>query len=200
MNYLAHCFLSGPDEHLLVGNFIADHVKGKDLIGFPAAMAAGIVLHRKIDRYTDTHPVVKQSKKRLRPFFHKYSPVVADMYYDHFLAKSWNEYSEIPLAGYAQQVYSLLQANAQWLPERTKHMIRHMIAQDWLTIYASLDGMDSVLRGMATRTRFFSNMEEATGFLQVHYSFFEKEFKLFFPDLIAYVNEQPESNAAIGKP
>ena len=85
MNYLAHLYLSGNDDELKLGNFIGDSVRGSDLSMYPPRVQDGIILHRGIDRYTDSHHVVMKSKLRLRPKYHKYAPVIVDMFYDHFL-------------------------------------------------------------------------------------------------------------------
>ena len=84
MNFLAHLYLSGNDEPLMVGNFIADHIRGYDWKAFPQQIQNGILLHRFIDEYTDNHPIVEQSKALMRNTFHKYTPVISDIYFDHF--------------------------------------------------------------------------------------------------------------------
>lgn len=96
MNYLAHIYLSGEDDQLKIGNFIADSVKGRKFIGFPHQVKNGIILHRAIDTYTDSHPVVKKSVHRLFPVYSHYSAVIVDILYDHFLAANWHEYSKTP--------------------------------------------------------------------------------------------------------
>ncbi len=83
MNYLAHLYLSGKSEELLIGNFIADSVKGAEIDKFSTEIKAGIVMHRLIDTYTDSHPIVSESKIRLREKYKKYSGVVVDIFYDH---------------------------------------------------------------------------------------------------------------------
>ena len=190
MNFLAHCFLSGPHEEVLIGNFIGDHVKGNKLMDYPEAVVAGIRLHRQIDSFTDSHPVVEQSKKRVRPRFRKYAPVIVDMYYDHLLARNWPLYSQIELKAYAAGVYKLLGQQKEILPERTLRMLPHFTRHDWLSGYASLDGLDNVLHGMARRTSFKSNMEQAAPFLELHYEEFGVEFQLFFPELQHFVMQQ----------
>ena len=72
MNLLAHIFLSGDADQLLIGNFIADFIKGNRFEHLEPEMIRGIYLHRFIDSYTDRHPLVKQSARRLQPKFGKY--------------------------------------------------------------------------------------------------------------------------------
>ena len=136
-----------------------------------------------IDAFTDSHPVVTESKKRLRPYFHKYSPVIVDVFYDHFLAKNWNEYHSQPLEEYVNDVYKLMKKNSNILPDKTKNMLPHMIQHNWLLGYAKLEGINRVLTGMSRRAKFDSKMDEATLFLEKDYSLYENEFEEFFPQL-----------------
>src|SRR5688572_7860936 len=106
MNYLAHLYLSGNDQQRMIGNFIADHVKGKAIHDFPEGIRDGIFLHRQIDQFTDSHPVVTESKIRLRGTFHKYAPVIVDVFYDHFLARDWTQYHHQSLEVFAEECYA----------------------------------------------------------------------------------------------
>ncbi|HKR04652.1 MAG TPA: acyl carrier protein phosphodiesterase [Bacteroidia bacterium] len=186
MNFLAHLYLSGNDENIMIGNFIADHVKGNHFSNYNEGIIKGIKLHRLIDAFTDSNLIVEKSKKRLRPYFHKYSPVIMDVFYDHFLAKNWNEYHSDSLEKYVDNVYSLLKRNESILPEKTKIMITYMIQYNWLKGYATLEGINRALTGMSRRAKFESKMNEATVFLEKDYGLYEKEFEEFFPQLKKY--------------
>ena len=105
MNFLAHLFLSDENPEIMVGNFIADMVKGNSFLGYPTTIGKGIRIHRNIDKFTDSHPIVQLSKKRLRPNYRKYAGVIVDMFYDHLLAVDWHTYSPIPLASFAEKAY-----------------------------------------------------------------------------------------------
>jgi acyl carrier protein phosphodiesterase len=186
MNYLAHFYLSGSDENLLLGNFIADAVKGKQLEAFSDELQRGIRMHREIDFYTDTHPVTSRSKDRLRAEFNHYSGVIVDIFYDHFLAKNWSEYSKEQLPEYSQRIYSLLELHAEKFPERPRHMLPFMKNHDWLMAYTQIEGIRRVLNGMSKRVKFESKMEFATDVLVKEYSFFEADFREFFPQLVLH--------------
>lgn len=188
MNFLAHLFLSGDDDELKVGNFIGDSVKGRDLSAYPTRVQDGIRLHRNIDSYTDTHHIVMKSKLRLRPKYHKYAPVIIDMFYDHFLASLWRDYSKITLEQFIQESYDLLNSKIDIMPERTQFMLPYMIKGNWLLGYKDLVGLDRSLTGMSKRSSFKSNMENATGDLEQDYEMYKQEFQAFFPDLIAFSN------------
>ncbi len=189
MNFLAHFYLSGTHEHLLLGNFIADAVKGKQLEAFSSELQQGIRMHREIDFYTDTHPVTSRSKARLREQFNHYSGVIVDIFYDHFLAKNWSEFSHEPLAAYSQRIYSLLEKNLEHFPERPRHMLPFMKAHDWLMAYTQVEGIRRVLSGMARRAKFESKMELAADALEREYELFEKDFRDFFPDLVEHTKK-----------
>lgn len=190
MNYLAHLFLSGKDEDLLFGNFIADGVKGRQIALFPAPILKGILLHRQIDQYTDTHPVVRQSLLRLRQRYRKYAGVILDIYFDHFLAANFDGYSEVPLPSFTKGAYRIIMQREELLPERVKVFLPHMIAHDWLLHYAHLEGVHRSLTGLSRRTTFVSGMETAAAELAANYDLYRGEFESFFPDLVSFVAEQ----------
>ncbi|MGJ5641154.1 ACP phosphodiesterase [Formosa sp. S-31] len=183
MNYLAHIYLSENLPLVSIGNFIADGIRGKSYTNYPKPIQTGILLHRHIDSYTDSHATVKQSTKKLHANYHHYSGVIVDIFYDHFLAKNWGSYCDIPLDIYAQNFYNLLEDQYDILPERTQNMLPYIKQGNWLVSYASLDGIAQVLSGMNRRTRFKSNMDQSITELQEYYSEFENEFTSFFEDL-----------------
>ncbi|MFD2244785.1 ACP phosphodiesterase [Pontibacter ruber] len=189
MNYLAHVFLSGDDEELLLGNFIADAVKGRQVEQYTAGVAKGIRLHRLIDAYTDAHPVVLQTKERLRPKYKKYAPVIADMYYDHFLASRFSNFSEETLEVYTSRIYTLINQQFDLLPERVQYFFPYMMRQNWLLSYAEIEGIAQALGGMSRRTTFTSGMETAAEELRKNYHRYGHEFDAFFPELRQYVEQ-----------
>ena len=184
MNFLAHIFLSGNNNASMIGNFIADSVKGKEILAYNSEIQEGIQFHRFIDHYTDTHPVISEGKKILSPYFGKYNSVVMDIYMDHFLAKDWLDYSNVPLTAFSDTKYKILNANKTILPERIQEMLPYMIKQDWLTNYAYFHGMEQVFKGMSRRASFVSHMEDATDILKLHYQAMQDCFDQFFPDLM----------------
>ena len=194
MNFLAHAHLSGDNDALLFGNFVADSVKGNELNRYHQDVKNGIVLHRKIDRFTDLHPVVSVSKDKIRQHFGLYSGIVVDIFYDHFLAANWNLFSPVELSEFSTGVYKILAKRFLLLPPRTLRILPFLIAQNWLSSYANLTDMKRVFYGMDRRTRFRSGMSGAVEVLQQNYKSLEKDFFLFYPELIKYVNKQPEKS------
>ncbi len=190
MNFLAHLYLSGKDPDLIVGNFIADMVKGRKINVYGPAIVQGIQLHRQIDRFTDAHPVFLQSKERLRKNYRLYAGVVVDMYYDHFLAKNWERYSALGLVDFVANGYAILEKRQAILPERARFVLPYMIGHNWLVNYADLDSLKHNFGGMARRTPYESGMEKAVDDLKRDYAKFESEFFTFFPAVVEYVKAQ----------
>jgi acyl carrier protein phosphodiesterase len=188
MNYLAHLYLSGDNHEIMIGNFIADHVKGRQIELFDSEIIKGIKLHRLIDEFTDSHKVVERSKIRLRSEFSKYAPVIVDVFYDHYLAVKWDQYHHEELTVYASNFYELLNRNNHRLPLRTQQMIEYMIPQNWLLNYKTVVGINKTLTGMSKRTKFESRMDEAAIYLDRYYAEFENEFNEYFEELRAYVS------------
>ena len=183
MNFLAHIYLSGENDLLKIGNFMADSIRGNQYLTYPNEIQKGVLLHRHIDSFTDFHPIYRKSKHRLHEKYGHYSGVIMDIMYDHFLAKNWNTFSEIPLEKYTASFYELLQKEESLLTERTKNMIPYMIAQNWLVSYASLEGLETILFQMDYRTKNRVNMPEAMKELKQFETEFESEFFAFFDEL-----------------
>ncbi|HEY9005947.1 acyl carrier protein phosphodiesterase [Ohtaekwangia sp.] len=184
MNFLAHLYLSGDDPEVMVGNFMGDFVKGRNLLQqFNTTVVKGIELHRTIDEFTDKHPIVKQSKDRLRTTYRHYAGVIVDVFYDHYLAKYWDQYHTALLPDFAEYAYNTIEGYDPILPDNLKRMLPYMIRGNWLVHYAQVEGIQRALTGMARRTPYESRMDEAAGDLRKYYADFKAEFELFFPQL-----------------
>ena len=186
MNFLAHIYLSGDDEGVTIGNFIADGIKGKQYQKYPKQIKKGILLHRGIDSYTDSHPVVRQSTRRLHENYGHYSGVIVDILYDHFLAKNWKDYHDTPLDEYVENFYDMLRNSYEILPTRIRRMMPYMISDNWLLSYKTVKGISRVLDQMNVRTKGVSKMNFAVLELEEFYTEFEDEFTSFFAELIDY--------------
>lgn len=186
MNYLAHIYLSGNNELVTIGNFMADSIKGSRFKNYEKDIQIGILLHRNIDTFTDAHKTVRLSTKKLHKNYSHYSGVIVDIFYDHFLAKNWSDYSAIPLQDYVHSFYNLLETYYQVLPLKIQTMMPYMIANNWLYNYGSIEGIAKVLKGMDSRTQNRSGMRHAVNELEAYYTDFEIEFTAFFEELIEF--------------
>ena len=180
LNFLAHIFLSNNDRFIQIGNFIADSVKGHRYENFPEKIKTGILLHRQIDWFTDNNEIVRNSKRRLDKKYGHYKGIIIDIFYDHFLAKNWLEYSEIPLQEFTHDFYKVLENNFEILPDNIQRLMPYLIKDDWLTNYANMEGIKKVLAGMNKRTHERSHMHLAMKDLEDNYEEFEQDFTSFF--------------------
>ena len=188
MNFLAHIYLSSDNDLIKIGNFMADGIRGKHFESYPSEIQKGIILHRAIDTFTDAHPVFRQSTKRLHKNYHHYAGVIVDVFYDHFLAKNWNTYSDEKLEDFVARFYQSLQDNHIILSERTKGMMPYMIEHNWLVSYRTVEGISRILTQMDQRTKNESKMRFAINELTEFYIEFENEFTEFFEELILFSN------------
>lgn len=188
MNYLAHLYLSCDDKDLLLGNYLADHIKNKEVSQYSEAIQKGIQLHRSIDSFTDNHLLVKQSSQRLHATQGKYAPVAVDILYDYLLATHWQRYSELSLQDFSNNTYGILKENIDVLPAKLATKTRSMIQHNWLVQYGKTEGLQFTLSKMDERTKFPSNFVNAFGVLQENIEEFSSEFNTFFPELKQHVS------------
>jgi acyl carrier protein phosphodiesterase len=190
LNFLAHLYLSQNNTNILIGNFIADHIRGNKYESFSKEIQQGIFLHRAIDTFTDAHKIVRKSKRRLHARYGHYDGVIIDIFYDYFLAKNWASYSEIPLAVYTDAIYHLFDEIKLDLPLKSQQFIKYMIEYNILFNYQYKDGIQKVLNGMNHRTKGKSQMNLAIEDLKVLEKELEEDFTLFFKDLITHTNQK----------
>jgi len=188
LNYLAHIYLSGANEEILVGNFIGDYVKGFELGRYSDLVRKGIILHRHIDSFTDTNLIVRRSKARIAEKYHKYSGIIIDIFYDHFLVNAWPVYSNMPVDHFVRNVHRVLQQYIHVLPDGVRLFLPSFIRHNWIQRYSTVEGIEDVLHKMSARTTLPEETDYAIGVLRAEYDKFESEFSAFFPSLINYVS------------
>ncbi len=187
MNYLFHSYLSGNDKDIILGGFIADGVKGNQILNYKASIINGIQLHRKIDEFSHTHPAFISSRRRLDT---KYAAVMVDMFYDHFLSANWNQYSTIPLKNYTADIYKYALQHYTILPLKIKKLLPFMMSSDWLSAYGRLEDLQNFFEGLAKRAQFKSGMEFAVIALKKEYHQYKKEFEDFILDVKQFSEKQ----------
>ena len=190
MNFLSHIYLSGDSDLIKIGNFMADGVRGNKHLELHSEIQKGIILHRTIDTFTDAHPVFRQSTKRLHANYHHFSGVIVDVFYDHFLAKNWNLYSDEKLEDYVDNFYNSLNTNHDLLTEKAQMMKPYMIQQNWLLSYKTIDGIEKILSQMDNRIKRESNMRFSVQELRFFYKEFGDDFTIFFNDLRIHSSEK----------
>ncbi len=195
MNFLAHAFLSGNNKEVMVGNFIGDFVKGSQYKNYAENIKNGVLLHRAIDEYTDAHPIVLQSKDKLRSKYRHYSGVIIDMVYDHLLAANWLKYHAQDLLPFTIECYTVLDSYRNILPDRFNLMFQLMKQDNWLFFYTKLEGIHKALSGMAKRTKCDSKMEMAIDDIKAYYPSFKKEFQQFMPEVVQFSQKWLKNSA-----
>tara|TARA_R110002073_G_scaffold312586_5_gene484144 strand:- start:1735 stop:2331 length:597 start_codon:yes stop_codon:yes gene_type:complete len=190
MNFLAHLYLSESNPNIIIGNFIADHIRGNQFTHLDPQIQQGIRLHREIDTFTDAHLITRKSKRRLNKRYGLYAGIIIDIFYDHYLAKNWSQYSVIPLDVYVDSIYNLLEQHSDILPEKTLYMLPFMVEHNWLYNYQYKEGIKSVLNGMNRRTKNKGQMDLAIEDLHELDQEFQADFHDFFEDLRTFSHQK----------
>lgn len=199
MNYLAHLYLSDSDPDSLVGSLMGDFVKGRIDSGLAARLRWGIVVHRRIDSYTDAHDVFRRSKRRVRPEFRRFAGILVDLYYDHFLARHWDRYSAVSLDDFAREVYRIVRERHHSFPSTMQRSMSYMVSNELLQSYSELKGIEHALQGIAGRLKRSNRLHEAIVDLEANHQALADDFAQFFPDLIGYVRWLNESRDDAGQ-
>jgi acyl carrier protein phosphodiesterase len=192
MNFLAHTYLSGCNEEIIVGNFMGDYVKGKNYLLFPEQVMKGILIHRDIDSFTDMHEITRVSKQRIAAKYHKYAGIVIDIFYDHFLASLFDSYSTLPLSEFVNRSYDILKRNYKVLPDAVKRWFPTFLENNWMMAYTTVDGIELVLERMSANTSLPDHSAYAVEMLREYYSIFKEDFIAFFPMIIKFLEEKYE--------
>ena len=189
MNFLAHLYLSGTSDNIKFGNMIGDSVKGKNYQKYEAEISKGIILHRHIDTFTDSHEIIRECKQLFNEKFHKHSGVVIDIVFDHFLALNWKQYSDKDLHAFARHTYVILVKNYKLVPTRLKFFMAYMIVNNWLGSYQNISFIKRVFDRMPYRTSLPREPEFVINTIEENRDWINQMFKKFFEELIADVTK-----------
>ena len=186
MNYLAHLYLAEDSPESIIGNLLGDFVKGTPIAHYSDGIKKGIEIHRKIDAFTDSHPDFIKSKRLISSINKRYAGIIVDIFYDHFLATKWLEYSSIPLKNFTSNVYKLLDDNKEILSGSLRAFLPRLKTENLLMSYASIQGTSTALKRVSLRLKRENSLEKAVEDLNAQYQEFEFNFIKFFPQLIEY--------------
>jgi len=192
MNFLAHLYLSGDDNNIKIGNFIADSVKGNSHQNYFPKIQQGILIHRKIDEFTDKHHITKDLSSLFKNKYNRYSGIVLDVTYDHFLSNNWSKYSNIALETYINSCYKILLKNYFILPSNVRNFLPIMIANNRLLSYSKIEGLEKALELMAKYTSLPAESRFAIETLNTNYQYINMQFQIFFDELIVHVEREME--------
>jgi acyl carrier protein phosphodiesterase len=181
MNYLAHLYLAGQEKELIIGNFIADSVKGSHYKNYSDGIAQGILMHRAIDYFADNHEIYLTGIHRLNANHGKFAGVITDMLYDNLLASNWEKFSDISLEEFAKKMYYILDTQKDLMPEKSKIILHYMSQYNWLVSYRSMEGIRRALYGLSKRMKYYHPMDSAIGEIEANLNLYQKEFIAFMP-------------------
>jgi len=187
VNYLAHLFLAGPEAESLIGNLAVDFVKGRLRDDLAPAIADGIRHHRRVDAFTDSHPAVAAFRRVLIPEHGHYARVIADVFFDYFLATDFTAYASESLEAFLSRVYAAIDPHAESLPGRLRIVYPKMRDEGWLLSYQTIDGIRMALRGISYRLSRRPQLAPAVHFLNDRETrtTLETLFREFFPQVMA---------------
>lgn len=190
MNYLAHIYLANSSDKSILGNILGDFVNKSLENNYEYPIREGIFMHRKLDTFTDSNAFFIESRKRITDNNRRFAGVLIDMFYDHFLAKNWCQYSTVPLEEYADNFYSILKEYHYCLPDKLTKRMPYMIEENWLVSYRNINGIKKSLDRISSR---FSNskhqLKNPIDELLNNYDSLEIDFKRFFPCAIQYADK-----------
>jgi acyl carrier protein phosphodiesterase len=188
MNFLAHLLLAGDNPELLVGNLMGDFVKGRLEDRFPPGISRGIDMHRRIDTFAGNSDIFRQSKRRIDPAFGLYRGVLVDLFYDHFLAVSWDDYSPVPFEPFLRDAHATVRKYGRFLPERLRSLVP-VIFDELLPSYTEVEGIDRALARMARRVGRPNPLADGGRELRRHFAQLRGDFRSFFPQVAAFAAE-----------
>ena len=189
MNWLAHLYLSKPNSAFRVGNLLPDLASKAHLANLSMEFQAGIDCHRRIDLFTDSHPVVRRSIGRFPPPYRRFGGILTDIFYDHFLACEWDAYSKIALQNFVAEVYTDFERHRAELPTEINERLDQIKNANWIGSYAEIGGIAEALRRLGLRLRRPSDLAGAISILERDYELFQEDFRMFFPELVAHVSK-----------
>ncbi|MES2038935.1 MAG: ACP phosphodiesterase [Pseudomonadota bacterium] len=192
MNYLAHIYLAQHSDHAMLGALLGDFVKLKDTALYHPEIQTDIQLHRLVDSYTDSHPIVLQGKALFQDQHRRYSGILLDIFYDHVLSQHWPQHSPVSRQELIRRFYTALQEQSKIvLPENLQAALPRMVHQDWLGSYHEFDGVRIAVERTSQRLSKNGDLLRAgLHDLLSNYDALSKGFQEFFPELIQYVAEQ----------
>jgi acyl carrier protein phosphodiesterase len=187
MNWLAHLYLSETQPEFRIGNLLPDFLPIGELAQFSSEIQRGIAQHRKIDEFTDAHPIVRNCISRMPPPHRRFGGVLLDIFFDHFLARNWALYSSKSLPDFANEVYVSFDKIQEALPSRVLFNLRRMQEHDLLCSYQEIAGVSLALQRIALRLKRPTELEKSISMLEQNYDDYASSFRVFFPELQRHV-------------
>ena len=197
MNYLAHLHLAHISNTSLPGALLGEYARGSVDTSLPPALQLGILLHRRIDSFTDAHPLHARAVRALPSPFRRYGGIIMDMMFDHFLARHWSRYHDWPLADFIAYSHRQLQPAPHW-PDAMITLVERLKQHNLLASYQSLEGVTLAIGRIDHRFRRPTPLPQCASLLVQHYCAMEQAFLGFYPELQSFVLDQSRQPWALG--
>ena len=188
MNFLAHLLLAEKSPDSLLGNLAGDFVKGAIGDQFRPAVRQGIIEHRRIDEFTDTHPEAGAFRRIIAAEHGHYAGVISDVFLDHFLACDWDEYTGERFDDFLTRVFAMLDPLVDDMPGHLPFVYQRMRDGRWLQSYREPEGIATALRNLSRRFSRAPRLETSVHLLRDRRDDLHQHFRAFFPDSVAFVN------------
>ena len=185
MNYLGHIYFSNNDPQLAVANLFGDFVKGKKYLEYPEYIQKGVLLHRRIDDFIDHHYEVIHLIHTIRGQLPKVAPIAIDIYFDHLLAKNWDQYHPVKLPEFLQNFYSQIDLSNEPYPADFRHFMDLLIERNWISHYHTEEGLYRMCQGVSNKLSF----ENALTNGHTVFQHFENEITSCFHEYMRDANE-----------
>lgn len=195
MNFLAHAYLSFGNDELLVGNFIADKIKGKKYLNYPENIQKGILLHRQIDYFTDKNLTVFKMVQLIAKNHGRYAPIINDIFMDHFLAKNWNHHHHLPLQEFVNYCLNVLENYQSLIPNYIQNFIDFIKKTNRLVEYKTIEGIELTLKQLENKLITKPNLASAIQDLKNYYTDLENYFLIYFPQVIEFCKQWISTNS-----
>lgn len=186
LNFLAHLYLAEPGPYGLLGSLMGDFVKGPLAGRYPPPLARSLLQHRRVDTFTDAHPIVRASRARIGAGYRRFAGILVDVFYDHFLARDWASWCSEPLPAFTGRVYALLHTHRDMLPSRLGAIAPHMARSDWLGSYAQVEAVEYTIDRLGNRLKRGNALRGGGDELQRQYAQLEQDFRAYFPEVVAF--------------
>ena len=191
MNHFAHLVLSQATVESTVGNLLGDFARGVDANSLPAPVRAGLLNHRAVDRFTDSHPLVLEMKRNFSSGRRRFAGIALDIYFDHLLLTHWEHFEQRDPGELIAKFYQRMAAGQSLMPgAEMRRVTRRMIDYDWFGSYRDSSAIAESLDRVAARIRFANNFDNAIQDLQRHHDFIRDGFFEFYPQLQQHISEQ----------
>ncbi len=194
MNFLAHLHLGRHTDRFLLGSLLGDFVRGRieDNSDIDPEVRRGIIVHRKIDAWTDQHPVWQRSRARLTSGRRRFAGIIIDVFYDHFLSRHWDRFCDIERAAFIGGCYAALERQRDEVDPTVRPIFTRMAEEDWLGSYHDLDGIAETLRRISRRSPRVSPIAGSDAELREHEADYEADFLEFYPDAMEFADGEIE--------